>query len=327
MTKDTAHHLLEKLVWHDRDHLEVGDTNFLLTNDWETADKCESTADQFLMVKEKRQLETTLERLPQRVENMLEFGIFKGGSIAFYEELYSPRRLVGVDNRKIRVVALDEFLERRSASERVRLYYETDQRDRSALEEIARSDFEGQALDLVIDDGSHRYEPSKTSLNVFLPLVRPGGLYIIEDWAWAHWPDAYHQEDAASGQYADQEHPLTKLVFEAVMLAASRRQIISNIYIDSSRAFLVRGTEEITDPHFDISKTYLTSLWKTDISLKLPHLIHARSASLSHLSHSVSNTVENQLYSLWRRFVPMGVRKRVPPSFASFAQKREADIR
>jgi hypothetical protein len=40
---------------------------------------------------------------------MVEFGIFKGGSIALYEELYSPRRLVGVDIKPERVDALDEF--------------------------------------------------------------------------------------------------------------------------------------------------------------------------------------------------------------------------
>jgi ectoine hydroxylase-related dioxygenase (phytanoyl-CoA dioxygenase family)/predicted O-methyltransferase YrrM len=249
------------LVWHNDNLLQVGDTKFLLALDWETCDKTESTVDQFLLIKNWYLVESTIARLPEKIENMVEFGIFKGGSIALYEELYSPKRLVGVDIKDERVAGLDEFVERRSAADRVKLYYETDQRDRRALKRIARENFDGQLLDVVIDDGSHRYEPSKASLNVFLPMLREGGLYVIEDWAWAHWPGAYHQEDAASGQYADQENPLTKLVFEAVMLCASRPGIIRDVYIDASRAFLLRGHEEITDPDFDISKAYLSSLW------------------------------------------------------------------
>jgi len=40
--------------------------------------------------------------------------------------------------------------------------------------------------------------------------------------------------------HADQELHLTRLVFEAVMLAASRPEIISNVHIDAGRAFLTR---------------------------------------------------------------------------------------
>jgi hypothetical protein len=43
-------------------------------------------------------------------------------------------------------------------------------------------------LDLVIDDASHIYGPTKASFQALFPLLRPGGLYLIEDWAWAHWP-------------------------------------------------------------------------------------------------------------------------------------------
>jgi phytanoyl-CoA hydroxylase len=253
--------LSDRLVWEDDDHLQVGDARLLLALDWETCDKTESTDEQFLLIKNRRLVETTLDRLPERVDNMVEFGIFKGGSIAFYEALYSPKHFVGIDIKDPRVGALDRYIERHSATDRVKLYYGTDQQDRYALQRIAKENFDGQLIDLVIDDGSHRYEPSKTSLNIFLPLVRPGGLYVVEDWAWAHWPDAYHQEDAAFGQYADQQRPLSKLVFEAVMLAASHPEIISEVYIDSSRAFLTRGKEDIHDSNFDISRAYKTSLW------------------------------------------------------------------
>ena len=47
----------------------------------------------------------------------------------------------------------------------------------------------GGGLDLVIDDGSHLAEPTRTSFDTLFPLLAPGGFYIIEDWAWEHWPE------------------------------------------------------------------------------------------------------------------------------------------
>ena len=128
----------KKLVWHDEHHLQIGDTNFFVTLDWETADTTESTPEQFVLVKDQYLTQTTLDHLPDRIDNMIEFGIFKGGSIALYEELLSPKRLVGVDIKSERVEALDQYLERRSATDRVRLYYGVDQQDRQALNTIVQ---------------------------------------------------------------------------------------------------------------------------------------------------------------------------------------------
>lgn len=285
---------MTELIWHDDDHLQVGDTNLFLALDWATADTTESTPDEFLLIKNRWLVETTLERLPERVDNMVEFGIFKGGSIAMYEALFSPERLVGLDHFK-RTNALDEWVDLRSASDRVRLYWEADQNDRQALETIARENFKARdrSIDLVIDDGAHRYEPAKTSLNVFLPLLRPGGVYLIEDWGWAHWPQPEFQK------YADEEHPLTKLIFEAVMLAASRPEIISDIWIDNSRVFLTRGDEDLTDEHFDIGKLYLTSLWDMEFSARIPLVTMAPVP----VPVPVAGRPNSRLADVWRKHV------------------------
>lgn len=299
----------KRLVWHDDEHLQIGDLNLVLSLDEETIHRTQSTPDQLVLVKNRWLVEDNLARMPQRVDYMVELGIFKGGSIAFFEAWYAPIRLVGLDIRSERVAALDTYLERQSASERVKLYYDTDQRDRDALQRIAQENFEGRFLDVVVDDGAHRYQASKTSLNVFLPLVRPGGLYVIEDWAWAHWPGICHQENAASGDYADQVHPLTKLVFEAVMVTASRPDVISDVYVDGSRAFLRRGAADIDPADFDLSSAYLTSLWATEFEL----------------SHGIARDRDcrepTRLLKLWRDWVPPSIRTRVPPSLASLAHR------
>jgi SAM-dependent methyltransferase len=293
VTRD-ATKLLEKMIWHDNEHLQIGDTNFLLTIDAGSWDAIESTSEQFLLLKHWWLVQNTLQFLPETVDNMIELGVFKGGSIALYEELFSPARFVGVDIETDRVSALDRYLERRLATERIRLYYGTDQQDRQALKSIAHDNFEDQPLDLVIDDASHFYEPAKSSLNVFLPLLRPGGVYLIEDWAWAHWQPGF--EAGGISRYADQKSPLTRLVFEAVMLAASRPDIISNVYIDASQAFLTRGQALITGEDFDISDSYLTGRWKMDFSRK--------------------TTPVDML-----KRVPLSIRKRVPPSIAAWTHE------
>lgn len=289
------------MVWHDDTHLQVGDTNFLVSLDPDIWGTVESTPAEFVLLKNRWLVQTTLDRLPTRIDNMVEFGIFKGGSVALYDRLFAPRRLVGVDIQDDRVNALDHYLERRGAADRIHLSYGTDQADRHALEAIARESFPDRSLDLVVDDASHQYEPSKAALNVFLPLLRPGGVYLIEDWAWAHWRgDQEFQKTVGSDsiRYTSQKFPMTKLICEAAILAACRPDIISDVLIDSSRAFLTRGPQVMVDRDFDITKACHSSLWTMKfIPRRLP-------------------------IDLWRRRVPLPVRQRVPPSFPAWVRRQ-----
>ena len=50
------------------------------------------------------------------------------------------------------------------------------------LAEIVDEAFGDEPLDLVVDDCSHRYKPSRASFNELFPRLRPGGVYVIEDW-------------------------------------------------------------------------------------------------------------------------------------------------
>lgn len=45
-----------------------------------------------------------------------------------------------------------------------------------------------RSVDFIVDDGSHATEDQFLSLNVLLPLIRPGGWYVIEDvWETSPW--------------------------------------------------------------------------------------------------------------------------------------------
>lgn len=98
--------------------------------------------------------------------------------------LADPAMLVGVDisEHPAQAVLVEEILRDRRLTDRVRMYWNTDQNDRGRLQEIIDSDV-GGAVDLVIDDASHHYVPTRTSFEALFPSVAAGGEYIIEDWS------------------------------------------------------------------------------------------------------------------------------------------------
>lgn len=60
-----------------------------------------------------------------------------------------------------------------------------DQSDHASLTEVARGIGE---LDVIIDDGSHVSEDTITSFRTLFPLLKPGGVYVVEDVQTSYWP-------------------------------------------------------------------------------------------------------------------------------------------
>jgi hypothetical protein len=71
-----------------------------------------------------------------------------------------------------------------------------------------------------VDDASHTYEETRTSFEFLFPLLSPGGIYVIEDWSWAHHPD-YQSADARFSNH----RALSNLLFEQIMLLGSTAAI------------------------------------------------------------------------------------------------------
>ena len=133
-------------------------------------------------------LATVIEELePQHI---FELGIFGGGGTLFFAELARPRRLVAIDRLPLKQIRdqVDTRAAEAGLEGVVRTFGGVDQSDRGRLAEITEEAFEGGALDLVVDDCSHLYEPTRASFNELFPRLRPGGVYVIEDWEWAHSP-------------------------------------------------------------------------------------------------------------------------------------------
>jgi hypothetical protein len=85
---------------------------------------------------------------------------------------------------------------------------------------------------------------------VLFPRLRPGGKYVIEDWAWAH-----AQLGGEPGPaFWPEEIPLTTMVFEAVMAVPQERGIIADVHVVPDYIVITRGSGDATG--FDIRSAY-----------------------------------------------------------------------
>jgi predicted O-methyltransferase YrrM len=175
------------LAWRGDDTFDVAGVTFQAT----VVDRFRSPGGSFWLVKTRPMVERYRELLSSlQPKRILELGIYQGGSAAFFALLCQPERLVAVDIRDDPAVGLERFIDERGLRDRVRTHYSLDQADVSALHRLVADEFGGEPLDLVVDDASHRLDPTRSSFNALFPHLRPGGIFVIEDWSWHHQLDA-----------------------------------------------------------------------------------------------------------------------------------------
>lgn len=228
--------MFERLTWLP-DRALLGDLVFRLEpsrgDGWELGDEC-------LGFYKNRQLVEQFDRFWSatgfRPRRMLEIGIWDGGSTAFWHEHLRPERLVAIDLQdREDSPYFRRYLAANGLEDRVLTRWRTDQADRGALREIVERDLGGE-LDLVIDDGSHLPMPTRASFEALFPLLPPGGLYIVEDWAWEHWPEFQDPGHAWAG-----EESLTALVGELVAAAGSSRTLVRSLAVYEGFVVVERG--------------------------------------------------------------------------------------
>jgi hypothetical protein len=203
----------ERFRW-EGNHLFVGDTTYEF-------DECTEPAflrqdrDHLILYKSKAQLEQFAQffaPLDFRPQNVFELGIWEGGSTALWNEIFQPRKHVAVDfSHRGDSEPFTRWRSARGLEGQVKTYWDVDQSDADRLRTIVSEEFGKHQLDLVLDDASHLYESTKSSFETLFPLLRPRGLYVIEDWQWGHNPDFADP----SHTWAERE-PLSKLVRELV---------------------------------------------------------------------------------------------------------------
>jgi SAM-dependent methyltransferase len=242
-------------TWKTDGRLAIGDLTFELLPPWSFSPNRKPTAGaDFLVAKSRPLLDRYVELLDElRPRNIFELGSRDGGSTAFLCEAARPRRLVALDKRPIDSTpglrSFREYVLRKGLDESVRVYGEVDQAARGRLAELVQETFGDEPLDLVVDDCSHLYEPSRASFNELFPRLRPGGLYVIEDWSWAHTELGHGHPD---GLMPDQI-PLTRLIFELQIAIPSVPGLISKITTEADWVEVSRGEADVDARGFDIS--------------------------------------------------------------------------
>lgn len=230
--------MFDKLIWSD-DKMIFNDLVFRIEHT--KNDNWDSDENHFIFYKIKTlidQYDTYFKENQSNFapKNVLELGMWDGGSAAFWNEILKPNKLVGVDLLDTGGGSyFNKYLDSKK-SKKIIPYWSTDQGDRSKITDIIKSNFGDEPIDLVFDDASHMYEPSIASFNIIFPYLAEGGLYIIEDWAWGHWK-------GFESMFPPNSEP-TKLIFELVQ-ASGNVGLIESLTIYQGFVVVKRGKEAI----------------------------------------------------------------------------------
>jgi hypothetical protein len=228
----------KRLIWQaDRMLLDnlVFRLEYTKNDDWDLGNRC------FMFYKTKELIDQYLqfwslrERFP--IEHVIEIGIHDGGSVAFWFENFRPKKHVAIDLlTRGDSEYFKWYVSSRSLQDRLKTYWGVDQADEAKLRDIWGREF-SCPLDLIVDDASHLYAATKKSFETLFPLLRPGGLYIIEDWRWG-----YDQHWMGPGSpFSIEKVALAKLVIEFLEAVGSSRGVIASLIACDGFVAVERG--------------------------------------------------------------------------------------
>jgi hypothetical protein len=235
------------LTWIADDSFEIADTTYVCRP---IGDRFPSEPGRFCLLKPRHEVEWYERFLRDRApERIVEVGAYDGASSAFFAEIARPQRLVAIDRRPEPSPAFTDFISRRGFADVVSAHFGVDQADAPRLLEIMNEAFGESPIDLVIDDASHLVEPTRATFNCLFPLLAPGGIYVIEDWSWAHSGLGH------LGEWAGQQ-PLTRVIFELVLACASQPKVIAKVDVSKNYVLVERGPLAIDPGGFDLAQCF-----------------------------------------------------------------------
>ena len=183
------------------------------------------------------------------VRGLVEIGVFRGGSAAFFHQFLNRPKMICIERNDAPIPKLEAY---RVAHDGIAIHYGIDQADRPAIHRIMRQS--RTEIDWVIDDASHFYQPSRASFEAIFPFLRPGGLYIIEDAAWAHSRPAQDPEHPWAKQPA-----LTNLILELVIACMTDVSAFAEVYAGPGFCWVRRGWATLPlDGSFSLDNHLLT---------------------------------------------------------------------
>ena len=123
--------------------------------------------------------ESHFEHLRNESLNMLEIGVRWGGSVWGWRNYFPNANIIGMDVDPNSMQYGND-----DPKNGVKLYL-GDQCDSKLLNTINNSH---GPFDIIIDDGGHTMEQQLSTFDVMWPLLKNGGVYVIEDIHTSYWP-------------------------------------------------------------------------------------------------------------------------------------------
>jgi cephalosporin hydroxylase len=173
--------------------------------------------------------------------NILELGIFDGGSCILFAHLFGAKRLAALDMID-KSPRFDGFRAKSPIGPRIGVHYSTSQDDEAKLTRILETEFDGPP-DLIIDDASHYLDESTRSFEILFARLAPGGWYVLEDWSWAHFP---------LGSVWPDKDSLAHLTFRLLLAWVARPDIIANVVVKRHMMFIQKAAGASVEKHMSL---------------------------------------------------------------------------
>lgn len=136
--------------------------------------------------------EKHLEKFRNNNINFLELGVREGWSMKMWDEYFPNAQIYGIDNNKENLCP--------SGFESPKIHFTLcSQDDAQTLTNLSNS---CGGFDIIVDDASHVSSLSIKSFNILFPLLRKGGVYVIEDLHVCGHP-IYNPENFSTHQFID----------------------------------------------------------------------------------------------------------------------------
>ncbi len=107
----------------------------------------------------------------RNVSLVMEVGVTDGSCLLAWRDVFPHAQIVGMDIHP-------SYIAQGCVKERIEFHL-GDQRSRADCERAVA----GRQFDLIVEDATHVLENTLLTLLFLWPHIRPGGLYVVEEWA------------------------------------------------------------------------------------------------------------------------------------------------
>ncbi len=250
------------IQWKDKNHLTINGSPAFAMSDDLPLNVANQHQDHLFIQKTRSMFDSYARHFAdKKIKNILEIGLFRGGSTAYFQAMFQADKLVGFDINPEPLKILEQYIKEKSLQEKIIIHYGVDQSNQTAVSKILTKEFEPGTIDFIIDDASHFLRETKSTFNTCFPWLQPGGLYVIEDWRWGHWmPESPSHGGKINinivKKVFDKQPPMSLLGLQLAMVCGTRSDVISEVVFDYHSIIVKRGSAALDSSNFDIRNYY-----------------------------------------------------------------------